>query len=114
MAGLPHGIIKETQHLLVGPVPSIKAEPDESNTHYFHMNTQWQPLKQVGKNMFRYFEWSPALQIRTVLLLIKPLLNASNPADPLANDESEQWKSNKAQAIETARAWTRLYATNNV
>uniref|UniRef100_A0A8C9E9D3 UBC core domain-containing protein n=1 Tax=Phocoena sinus TaxID=42100 RepID=A0A8C9E9D3_PHOSS len=37
MAGLPHGIIKETQHLLVGPVPSIKAEPDESNTHYFHV-----------------------------------------------------------------------------
>ncbi|XP_073644453.1 ubiquitin-conjugating enzyme E2 N isoform X1 [Tursiops truncatus] len=59
-------------------------------------------------------KWSPALQIRTVLLSIQALLSAPNPDDPLANDVAEQWKSNEAQAIETARAWTRLYAMNNI
>ncbi|KAG7252180.1 hypothetical protein CRUP_001701, partial [Coryphaenoides rupestris] len=58
-------------------------------------------------------KWSPALQIRTVLLSIQALLSAPNPDDPLANDVAEQWKSNEAQAIDTARAWTRLYAGKN-
>ncbi|XP_069473488.1 ubiquitin-conjugating enzyme E2 N-like [Ambystoma mexicanum] len=57
---------------------------------------------------------SPALQISTVLLSIQALLSASNPNDPLANEVAEQWKTCEAQAIETARAWTRLYATNNL
>ncbi|XP_038394877.1 ubiquitin-conjugating enzyme E2 N-like isoform X1 [Canis lupus familiaris] len=52
--------------------------------------------------------------IRTVLLWIQALLSALNPDDPLANDVAEQWKTNKAHAIETARAWTRLYAMNNI
>ncbi|XP_025914229.1 ubiquitin-conjugating enzyme E2 N [Apteryx rowi] len=82
-------------------------------------------------------KWSPALQIRTVLLSIQALLSAPNPDDPLANDVAEQWKTNEAQAIETgtiiacshslstlnvpavvrfqvSRAWTRLYAMNNI
>ena len=57
-------------------------------------------------------KWSPALQIRTVLLSIQALLSAPNPDDPLANDVAEQWKTNEGQAIETAKAWTRLYAKN--
>ncbi|XP_028304312.1 ubiquitin-conjugating enzyme E2Na [Gouania willdenowi] len=56
-------------------------------------------------------KWSPALQIRTVLLSIQALLSAPNPDDPLANDVAEQWKSNEAIAIETAKKWTRLYAS---
>ncbi|XP_033116400.1 ubiquitin-conjugating enzyme E2 N [Anneissia japonica] len=55
-------------------------------------------------------KWSPALQIRTVLLSIQALLSAPNPDDPLANDVAEQWKANESQALETARAWTRMYA----
>jgi len=55
-------------------------------------------------------KWSPALQIRTVLLSIQALLSAPNPDDPLANDVAEKWKANEEQAIETAKAWTRLYA----
>jgi len=58
-------------------------------------------------------KWSPALQIRTVLLSIQALLSAPNPDDPLANDVAEQWKVNEADAIKTARDWTRLYAMNN-
>ncbi|KTF84257.1 hypothetical protein cypCar_00042097 [Cyprinus carpio] len=50
-------------------------------------------------------KWSPALQIRTVLLSIQALLSAPNPDDPLANDVAEQWKSNEAQAIETGGCW---------
>jgi len=56
-------------------------------------------------------KWSPALQIRTVLLSIQALLSAPNPDDPLANDVAELWKSNEQQAISTARAWTKLYAS---
>ena len=58
-------------------------------------------------------KWSPALQIRTVLLSIQALLSAPNPDDPLANDVAEQWKVNEAQAISTAKEWTRLYAMNS-
>ena len=44
-------------------------------------------------------KWSPALQIRTVLLSIQALLSAPNPDDPLANDVAEQWKQNENAAI---------------
>ncbi|KAJ2000253.1 ubiquitin-conjugating enzyme E2 N [Coemansia thaxteri] len=55
-------------------------------------------------------KWSPALQIRTVLLSIQALLSAPNPDDPLANDVADQWKSDEKRAIQTAIEWTRLYA----
>ncbi len=48
-------------------------------------------------------KWSPALQIRTVLLSIQALLSAPNPDDPLANDVAEQWKTNESKAIETGK-----------
>lgn len=73
------------------------------------------PLVRCDHSAFAFVDkWSPALQIRTVLLSIQALLSAPNPDDPLANDVAEQWKTNEAQAIETARAWTRLYAMNNI
>ncbi len=55
-------------------------------------------------------KWSPALQIRTVLLSIQALLSAPNPDDPLANDVAEMWKSDERQAIENATKWTELHA----
>ena len=30
--------------------------------------------------------------------------------DPLATDVAEQWKTNEAEAIRTAKEWTRAYA----
>ena len=57
-------------------------------------------------------KWSPALQIRTVLISIQALLSAPNPDDPLANDVADNWKKNEKQAIETAKQWTRRYAMN--
>ncbi|CAD7691051.1 unnamed protein product [Nyctereutes procyonoides] len=141
MAGLPRRIIKETQRLLAEPVPAIKAEPDESNARYFHvggtfklelflpeeypmaapkvcfMTKIYHPnVDKLGRICLDILKdkWSPTLQIHTVLLSIQALLSAPNPDDPLANDVAEQWKTNEAQAIETARAWTRLYAMNNI
>ncbi|KAA0196615.1 hypothetical protein HAZT_HAZT003646 [Hyalella azteca] len=70
-------------------------------------------------------KWSPALQIRTVLLSIQALLSAPNPDDPLANDVAELWKVrcfhfqlligqvNEPEAIRIAREWTRTYAMGN-
>ena len=55
------------------------------------------------KNIFSLDKWSPALQIRTVLLSIQALLSAPNPDDPLANDVAEQWKTNESKAIETGK-----------
>lgn len=56
-------------------------------------------------------KWSPALQIRTVLLSIQALLSAPNPDDPLNNEVADQWKMHEAEAIKTAREWTRMYAS---
>jgi ubiquitin-conjugating enzyme E2 N len=55
--------------------------------------------------------WSPALQIRTILLSIQALLGAPNPDDPLAADVAKSWKENESKAIATAREWTKTYAT---
>lgn len=46
-------------------------------------------------------KWSPALQIRTVLLSIQALLSAPNPDDPLANDVADHWKTDEAAAVRT-------------
>ena len=54
--------------------------------------------------------WSPALQIRTILLSIQALLGAPNPDDPLANDVAQRWKEDEKAAIQTARDWTRTHA----
>jgi len=57
-------------------------------------------------------KWSPALQIRTVLLSIQALLSAPNPDDPLANDVAEMWKTNEENAVLLAKQWTKTYASS--
>ncbi|KAI9228957.1 MAG: putative ubiquitin-conjugating enzyme E2 [Piptocephalis tieghemiana] len=56
-------------------------------------------------------KWSPALQIRTILLSIQALLSAPNPDDPLANDVAQMWKEDEQKAITTAKEWTVKYAS---
>ncbi|GMI34868.1 hypothetical protein TrRE_jg11673, partial [Triparma retinervis] len=55
-------------------------------------------------------KWSPALQIRTVLLSIQALLSAPNPDDPLDNGVAEVWKTDEARALRTAKEWTAQFA----
>lgn len=55
--------------------------------------------------------WSPALQIRTILLSIQALLGAPNPDDPLANDVAQRWKDDEPSAIQTAKEWTIKFAS---
>lgn len=72
-------------------------------------------------------KWSPALQIRTVLLSVQALMGAPNPDDPLANDVAQHWKNDPNGAIQqgnpnpqsqdclmtVAREWTTKYATSS-
>ncbi|KAJ3616770.1 hypothetical protein Zmor_009033 [Zophobas morio] len=45
-------------------------------------------------------QWSPALQIRKVLISIQVLLSVPNPDDPLSDDVAEIWKTNEKLALE--------------
>ena len=56
-------------------------------------------------------KWSPALQIRTVLLSIQALLSAPNPDDPLATDVAKHYKENEKDAQRVSREWTERYAS---
>lgn len=47
--------------------------------------------------------WSPALQIKSVLLSIQSLLSEPNPDDPLNNEAANEWKANKKQAEKKAQ-----------
>lgn len=56
-------------------------------------------------------KWSPALQIRTVLLSIQALLSAPNPDDPLATDVAKHYKEDEHAAQAVSREWTEKYAS---
>lgn len=56
-------------------------------------------------------KWSPALQLRTVLLSIQALLSAPEPDDPLDEAVAKHWKQDRAKAEETAREWVKKYAS---
>merc|ERR1711904_229481 len=55
-------------------------------------------------------KWSPALQIRTVLLSIQALMSSPNPDDPLDENVARQWREDENAAIGIAKDWTRIYA----
>jgi ubiquitin-conjugating enzyme E2 N len=55
--------------------------------------------------------WSPALQIRAVLLSIQSLLNEPNTADPLNEKVNDHWLKDRKDAEKTAREWTIKYAS---
>uniref|UniRef100_A0A7S3W7T7 UBC core domain-containing protein n=1 Tax=Strombidinopsis acuminata TaxID=141414 RepID=A0A7S3W7T7_9SPIT len=55
-------------------------------------------------------KWSPALQIRAVLLSIQSLLAAPNLDDPLDEDIANHWKTDENGAITKAKEWTIQYA----
>ncbi|POM75349.1 Ubiquitin-conjugating enzyme E2 N, partial [Phytophthora palmivora] len=55
-------------------------------------------------------KWSPALQIRTVLLRIQELHSSLSRGIELANDVADHWKTDEAGAVHMAAEWTRRYA----
>ncbi|KAF7503004.1 hypothetical protein GJ744_004738 [Endocarpon pusillum] len=56
-------------------------------------------------------QWSPALTISKVLLSICSMLTDPNPDDPLVPEIAHVYKTNRSKYEETAREWTRKYAT---
>ncbi|PWZ16112.1 Ubiquitin-conjugating enzyme E2 36 [Zea mays] len=98
-------------------------------TKIYHPNIDKKVMPHISHNLLQLGricldilkdKWSPALQIRTVLLSIQALLSAPNPDDPLSDNIAKHWKSNEAEAFETdvltwqslaAKEWTRLYAS---
>jgi ubiquitin-protein ligase len=101
---LSRRILKETAVLLNDPPLGITASPNQIKeiSKWFDW---WSNSKTILKK-----KWSPALQIRTVLLSIQALMSAPNPDDPLANDVSAHWKKDEGDALKTAKDWTKLYA----
>ncbi|KAG6416861.1 hypothetical protein SASPL_124302 [Salvia splendens] len=135
ISDLPRRIIKETQRLLNEPAPGISASPSEDNMRYFNVIILGPSQSPYEGGVFKLElflpedypmappklgricldilkdKWSPALQIRTVLLSIQALVSAPNPDDPLSDNVAKHWTANESEAVETAKEWTRLYAT---
>ncbi len=57
-------------------------------------------------------KWTPALQIRSVLLSLQALMADANLNDPLDEEIAAHWKTDKDGAFKTAREWTMKYATS--
>ena len=55
-------------------------------------------------------KWSPALQIRTVLLSLQALLSSPEPDDPLDPSVAVHFKQNLADAQKLARQWNATFA----
>lgn len=58
-------------------------------------------------------KWSPALQMRTILISIQALMSAPNPDDPLANDVADHWKTDEKDALKKAAEWTKEHAMDD-
>jgi ubiquitin-conjugating enzyme E2 N len=55
-------------------------------------------------------KWSPALQIRTVLLSIQALLSCPEVSDPLDPSVADHFKQNRSEAESVARQWNTTHA----
>ena len=66
------------------------------NTKIYHPN-----IDNLGRICLDILKdkWSPALQIRSVLLSIQALLSSPNPDDPLNNEAATQWKNDELGAL---------------
>jgi ubiquitin-conjugating enzyme E2 N len=76
-------------------------------TKIYHPNTD-----KIGRICLDVLKdkWSPALQIRTILLSVQALMSAPNPDDPLRENVAEHWKTDEQGALAMAREWTEKYA----
>uniref|UniRef100_A0A8C8TBV0 UBC core domain-containing protein n=1 Tax=Peromyscus maniculatus bairdii TaxID=230844 RepID=A0A8C8TBV0_PERMB len=95
MPGQPRRIIKETQRFLAEPVPGIKAEPDESNARNFHVIIAGPQDSPFEGGTFKLELFLPEKNIQWQHLKYTKLGRIC--LDILKD-----------------KAWTRLYAMNNI
>ena len=57
-------------------------------------------------------KWSPALQIRAVLISIQSLLSSPNLDDPLDEEVADHFWTNDLEARKKAKEWTLTYANS--
>lgn len=74
--------------------------------YHCNINSQGQICLDILKD-----NWSPAFTVSKVLLSVIALLTDCNPADPLVGNIAQQFLTNREEHDETAREWTRRYAT---
>ena len=78
-------------------------------TKIFHPN-----IDKIGRICLDILKdkWSPALQIRAVLISIQSLLSSPNLDDPLDESVADAFRTDEAAAKEKAREWTTMYANS--
>ena len=77
-------------------------------TKIFHPNID--KLGRVCLDILKK-NWTPALQMKAVMLSLQALLASPGEDDPLNVEAGNLWKNDKKKAEATAREWTKLYAT---
>ncbi len=76
-------------------------------TKIYHPNID--NLGRVCLNILKN-QWTPALQIRSVMISLQALLSSTDENDFLNIEVAELWKKNPKAAIKKAQEWTKLYA----
>ncbi|KAB0401995.1 hypothetical protein E2I00_015906 [Balaenoptera physalus] len=126
LASLVTETINETQRLLAEPVPGIKAEPDESNARYFHVVIAGPQDSPFEGGTFKLELFLPeeypmaAPKVRFMTKIYHPNVDKLGRIclDILKEFGKEHIELSKVIIaclfLSTARAWTRLYAMNNI
>jgi len=79
-------------------------------TKIFHPNVSAN-TGNICLDILKKDKWSPALTIGSTLLSIVSLLTDPNAADPLNGDAGRMYISSYERFAQTARDWTKRYAT---